>query len=179
MYHIKDNLKLYIFDFCGTLYKGNTSLLFLDYLYNHTSLSYKIKYIVFWIIAKILKDLKIIGGDSYMRIRIKSLKGLNINEIKGLVNKFYNDVLKKIENEETFEFLDALIKCSKNIIILSNTFNFILESFPQKNHIKKLIGSEILIENSILQGKYKRLVNQTGKLNIIKEFCKKMVETNR
>lgn len=168
MYTIKGDLTFYIFDFCGTLYKGNTSLLFLKYLLNHSSLSYKIKYFFYWVIAKILKDLKIIGGNHYMNIRVKTLKGLHTKNIKGLVDLYYNDVLQNIEIHETFEFLDVLIKNKKNVIILSNTFNFILDSFPYKPYMSDMIGSEILIENSIVQGQYKKQINQVGKLKVIK-----------
>lgn len=170
MYEIKDNLKLYIFDFCGTLYRGNTSLLFLKYLFRNADITYKIKYLIYGLSAKILKNLKIIDGNDYMKIRIKALKSYNIVDIKDHTICFYKDVLNNLENRESFELLNQLNRKGKEIIILSNTFEFLLEFFPLKNKVKLSLGSELDIKDSIIQGNYKSLVNQIGKLKILNKY---------
>lgn len=165
MYIINKDISYYIFDFCGTLYKGNTSLQFLTYLYKRSSLNFKIKFFFYWTIAKILRDFKIIGDNTYMKIRVKTLSGIKVENLQSLVSDFYIKILNKNEIEDTFKYLSELIKEHKNIIILSNTFHFILEGFPMKKHLSNIIGSKVSTNKGLIIGKYSQLINQIGKLN--------------
>jgi phosphoserine phosphatase len=170
MLAIKEDIKYYIFDFCGTLYNGNTSLLFLKFVYKKANVQYKVKFIVYWLIAKILRDLKIINDNGYMKIRVKTLSGMKVHIVSLLVLEFYGTILNKIEIKQTFDFLKELIMNHKKVIILSNTFHFLLEEFPLKENIEILIGSKLRIMDDLLIGKYSSLINQTGKLNVMKKY---------
>lgn len=167
---IKEDIKYYIFDFCGTLYNGNTSLLFLKFVFKKANFHYKIKFVFYWFFAKILRDLKIINDNGYMKIRVKTLSGMKVNIVSSLVLEFYRNVLNNIEIKETFDFLKKLITYDKKIIILSNTFHFLLDEFPLKENMNYLIGSKLLMVDNLMLGKYTSLINQIGKLNIMKKY---------
>lgn len=167
---IKEDIKYYIFDFCGTLYNGNTSLLFLKFVFKKATVQYKIKFAFYWLIAKILRDLKVINDNGYMKIRVKTLSGMKVHIVSSLVLEFYRTVLNNIEIKETFDFLKKLIRYDKKVIILSNTFHFLLDEFPMKESMNCIIGSKLLIMDDLILGKYTRLINQIGKLNVMKEY---------
>lgn len=179
--HCPADATLFIFDFCGTLFRSNTTKDYLTFLNRKRSIPYKIKHYLYWIIAKFLKDLKIISPNGYIKIRIKTLRGLSEEYLGIQAKAFVYKALPKKANHEVLELLVRQKRMGKNPVILSNTLILLLEPFADKYGIKSFYGSELEFDShDRCSGKFKTLLASSGKLeclrlhypdSIIKQAC--------
>ena len=178
---MSDNQRLYLYDFCGTIYKSNTTLDFLSFLKEKKSILYKVKFWSLWILAKILKDFKIVNEHTYTKIRVYSLKGLHDNEINRYANDFLIDIERRGKlNEQVYS---QLKKNNNNgrLILISFTLQNILDQFLKvKNINAEAYGSSLLIDSSgKAVGQYKFFMPKKGKLEFLKaKVSKELLENS-
>ena len=123
--------KLCVFDFDDTIYDGDSSIdFYLFCLKNNISL---IRYLPLQIYGMVLYKLKLKSKEYFKEKYFSFLKG--INDIDSKVEKFWNNKYKKIKFN--------LIKDKENIIIISASPEFLLESICRKIKVKKLIATKV------------------------------------
>jgi phosphoserine phosphatase len=88
-----DDARMYIFDFCGVLYRCNTTKEFIRFLAADAGVAFRFRLYLYWISAKILKDMKIIDNDRYIEIRIRTLKGMSGDYLKKQGERFLAEAL--------------------------------------------------------------------------------------
>lgn len=168
--HWPKDASLYIFDFCGTLFRSNTTKDYLAFLKRTSSMKYKLKYYTYWLVAKLLKDLKLIGPNEYMKIRVKTLQGLPKGHLVEQAKEFLNEFLSKRANVDVLTSLLRLNEMGKGPIILSNTLNLILKPFAEKYNIDRFYGSKVEFDiYGCCTGAYRILLASEGKLEYLRK----------
>ena len=168
MIHCPDGASLYIFDFCNTVYKSNTTNDYLRFLVRSAGFSYKIRLYTTWIVAKLLKDAKLISPQRYMKTRILALKGLERRYLVHQAGEFLEEELSGKVIEESLTLLLQVKSSGKRIIVLSNTLHLILEPFARKYHIDEYHASELNFDDKgRCLGTYEMHMESMGKLNYI------------
>lgn len=163
--------RLYLFDFCGTIYNSNTTLDFLKYIKGKNSIIYDIKFLILWIVAKILKDIKIISDHGYTKLRLLSLKGLAKSDLDIYAKKFLIELesMGKL-NVEIYNLLINNHQDGKEVVIISFTIQNILNQFLILHKVNfKAFGSSLELNNfGKLTGKYDQFIPELGKVNFLK-----------
>ncbi len=166
---LPQDASLYIFDFCGTLFEGNTTKDYLAFLAAKSSARYKAKHYAYWLVAKLLKDLKVIDPDGYITIRVKTLRGFSRHVLVEQAQAFLDEYLSKRANQEILGLLLHLNTAGKGPIVLSNTLSLILRPFAEKHGLTRCYGSEIAFDaQGKCTGAYKMLLASRGKLHFLR-----------
>lgn len=166
-----DEITIFIFDFCGTIYFSNTTLDFLKFLRHTASLNYRIKHDFLWFIAKLLKDLKIIRPVDYVKIRVRSLKGLKRDYLLEQAVDFLKVFLSTRQNRQIIDFLKFLTQEGKIVIVNSYTLDLIVTPFSKKYQIREFITSKLQFDQfGIATGAYEVNLQSLGKLHSLEKL---------
>ena len=169
---MSENQRLYLFDFCGTIYDSNTTLDFLRFLNNKNLFLYKIKFWCLWILAKALKDFRVITEHTYTKIRVYSLKGYKKNTIDKFAKEFLLDLEQKEKlNSKIYRQLEKMYRSGGRVILISFTIQNILDQFLE---IKKIdieaYGSNLAFDSmKKLTGTYELFLPTFGKVNFLRK----------
>jgi HAD superfamily hydrolase (TIGR01490 family) len=138
--------KIYLFDFDGTIYKGDS---FINFTFFSQSI---ISFLIFWITA----ILKLVFGISRSKVKesfYNRFKGVNENDFQKICNDFN---IKKIDKKIKHSFLNYMKNVPKDseiIIVTASIKNYIQPWCDKMGY--KLIATELDVENHILTGKFK------------------------
>lgn len=160
----------YSFDFCNTLVKSNTTLDFIRF-YSKKSIFFFFKAALLFFIAKFLFFLKCINQNEYIKIRVFCFFGEKEEKIKYFANEFALVLEEKIIIS-SFNAFHEYIKNTKKVIIISNSLDFIIESFLEHKNIRckvDVISSNLLMKNGVCLGFYNLFMQKNGKLKNFNE----------
>lgn len=134
-----------IFDICDTMYDSNTTFDFLDYVFQEEK-----KYIFYrkmskTIPVKIINKLvfKLFNFDLIRSFFLLRLKGKRRDDLKLLVNKFYDNVLVHKERSEIIDLLNKNKNKNKEILLASATIDIVAEKIANEfsvNYISSKLG---------------------------------------
>ena len=135
-------MELYLYDFDGTIYDGDSSLDFLIYCYKkkHIKHSYIIK-IIFKVIAYKLKRVTVTEAKEFIFAFVK-----NIQDIDNLISEFWKTHQKKMK----VFYLDK--ENHEHDVIVSASPEFLLKPICDRLKVKTLIASDVDKKT----GKFKR-----------------------
>lgn len=131
--------KLIIFDVCGTMVKENTTFYFLE---NTFKRSKRLKIRKFLLVKVINKFIMAIFGVDLIKIySLRLLKGIKKEDLT-----FQFELIKKNTNKinEVFDiFKSAQVDKNTDVIILSASLDFIIESFSFDCNVEEYYSSEL------------------------------------
>ncbi|MBS1537290.1 MAG: HAD-IB family hydrolase [Bacteroidetes bacterium] len=140
-----------LFDFCDTLFDGQSINLFLDYLYKKEKN---------WLIKTQIKARKLFSNspkDDDLSLEHKNflfspLKGKDKKLMETIAFDFNNEILLKREHKNVVERLHWHQKLGHTIIILSGGFDIYLQYYAQTYNIEKVVSTALLFENDNFLG---------------------------
>lgn len=155
---------LYIFDFCGTLFEGNTTVAFLQFVSKSAALSFKLHFYARWVVAGVLRRLRLVSGVSYMRIRIGCLRGFKHCALNRLADEFANRYLPSIRRNEEFSIMQKHLAAGDRVVIASYSLDFIIESVARHLGVKNVFAAKLEYDDEWCTGRYADMIRKTGKL---------------
>lgn len=164
--------KYFIIDVCGTLYRSNTTMDFIKFHYSGKRW--------FQVLQKLRANriyayvnyllFRISGIDLTRIIAIHHLKGLTKEEISNMANRFYNEYLLKIKNEDVFDIIEDKRKNGLTLVIVSATLDCISKIVAENLGVKRFFSSELEYDNNdvcvgklrsdLLGSKLKKLISE-------------------
>lgn len=153
------------FDFCFTVVNLNTTFSFVDFCVSKGGLGLKCKLFLIKIISKILLKFRLITSSQHSKIRVSVLNGFEEYELMQLSRDFAY-ILNKNINEDVYKELVSRDK--ENVIIVSNALQFVIEDFMAFKKLNfSVLGSSLIVNNSIISGKYDLYVPDKGKVKVL------------
>lgn len=148
--------KLALFDVDGTLYKGNSTFDFIQYVNrnNEKYSFFKKRYKYLRVYNKILNTL--FHYDWYKLESAKFLTGYSQDELEKLANQFYNDVLVKNKIKPVLELLQFYRQNQYQIVLVTATFDPIAKVIAKKLDANDYICTNLIYQNNICIGKYEK-----------------------
>lgn len=156
------NNKTEIFDFCETLVDVQSADLFIDYLLENGYLKKRgTRLKIGKMILNLMKRLKIMSVVYKVypksnfwekNLRINSLKGLDVNDLDEVLDKFC-DVLRSHIIKETWDALLEAVEKNRNVIIISAGYGIYLREFFKVYPNISIIASELEVSNSSFTGR--------------------------
>jgi len=158
--------ELVIFDVDGTILRGQTQKLFIDYLFKKNIIG-----CVFYVKLYIWFILYYVGlvnnPEKVMRKAYSFLQKRNISEVSLLVDDFLKIKLSKVFFSEAIEILDSHKKKGREIVLVSNLSDILLVKIASYLDIPQYIGTKL----EVLNGKF------TGKIEGVIMYGKNKVDT--
>jgi HAD superfamily hydrolase (TIGR01490 family) len=142
--------KLALFDFDGTISNRDSFLEFIKFTHG----SFKFYLGFFWLSpVLILFKLKCISNWKVKEIVVAYFyKGFTISKFSRLAAEFSDVIIPRIIKPEAQTKINFHKKEGHKIIVVSASFDLLLESFCKKNEIQ-LLATKLEIENSRITGK--------------------------
>ncbi len=161
----------FYYDYCKTIYRKNTTIDFLKFLSGEAkSKSIRIKYYLFWVAAKLLKDLRLIDKGSYLTIRLKTLKGLDKEFLESYGAKYVASLDRNYRINEVLSEIEELLKLDKKIVIISNSILEVVLPFAKEKSIEEVYCSKLEYVNGKSTGRFSFDMKKNGKLNFMKSI---------
>ena len=148
-------VKVCVFDICGTLYQSNTTFDFLDFLFRENK-----KYIWYKRIYKsspwrlLNKILRVyFDVDLTRMLALKFLKGFCKEELQSLAEEFYNQFLDQRRNNNVLQVLEEKLN-NKNfrVILLSATIDVVANVIAQKLNCNEFYSTTLKYNNGKCTG---------------------------
>lgn len=152
-----------VFDFCGTLIKGNTTLAFLRHLALRHKFRVGLPYLYWTIVAKARK----VSGGEYMKIRLRCLRGIPLTLLHQSAISLAHDWIGSKELPlAKGDFRAACVGGAKPAIV-SATLDFIafgyLKATKQLDLSGPILASTLEIKNGKSTGFYADFLPDRGK----------------
>lgn len=164
--------ELVILDLDGTIIKGQSQLLFLNYLFKKKviGLFFYLK-IYFWFL---LYNIGIINNPKNIMIFAFSfLRDKKSSQIEDLVNNFFNEVLKKFIFSEMVGIINEHISKNRELLIISNAADIIVKKVAEFLNINNYIGTKLETKNRIFTGDILGdIIYGKNKANYVKGFIR-------
>ncbi len=163
------DLRLVVFDICGTLFVENTTIALIDHLTKDKGLSVVASYYFWKFIAGAGRRLGIISPSTHMRLRIRSLRGISKNDISSGCANLVNSILTSRDD------VIALLREAKEEEIpygyASYTLNEIAEAVAQKLGGMVLCSSTLEYDDSeICTGRYSLALHEYSKTKCMPDY---------
>ena len=146
---MKNKPVLAIFDFCDTIFDGQSATFFLDFLESKLTIAKKIR-------AKIIKKTnKIPSSDSkrYKENLMRVFYGVKKEEMDKYAAEFYHSVVANRLHKSVIEALLAHQKSGHIIVVLSGGFEVYLRYFAKSYGIDYLISTKLEFKNCVFTSK--------------------------
>lgn len=165
--------KIVVFDVCDTLYSVNTTFSFLDFFFFKNQ-----KYLVFRKISKLFPfklinyfTIKLLGKDIIKIFATFFLKNFKEDQIKSYAKLFVNTVLSEKINNDIFSKLKYFQNKGYYIILMSGSYDFIIEEVANYFDVNDFFASKLKISNKVFLGKFDKDILM-NKYNLFKQNYK-------
>lgn len=146
---LKDKPILAIFDFCDTIFDGQSTTFFLDFLESKLTITKKI-------LAKIIKKInKIPSSDSkrYKENLMRVFYGVKKEEMGKYAAEFYRSIVINRLHKSVIEALLWHQKSGHIIVVVSGGFEVYLRHFAKSYGIDYLISTKLEFKNGFFTSK--------------------------
>lgn len=141
-----------IFDVDGTLLKGQSQRLFIDYLLKNKIISFTfyLKLYIWFVLYSIglVDSPKKIMEKAYMFIQNKQYVWL-----EEIVDNFFNEVLKNSFFNTSVDILNGHLKKGREIFLVSNLPDIFLKKIAEYLDIKNYFGTILEVKDGVFTGK--------------------------
>lgn len=141
------NKNIAVFDFCDTIYKGQSLNEFMKY---YVKDKFLLKYFLNFI--EFLYNKGILRSDVKKRLQLKIFTGISENKYELLCENFYSDIIKSNFNNSIIKKIREANNNGYHVVILSgglfDYIRFICNDLP----IDNIIANKMLFENNICVG---------------------------
>ncbi len=166
------NKKIAIFDLDNTILEMDSDYEMVNYLIDNKYLENKFR--------KINKDYfnsyenGSLNIDEFSKFSLKPFIGMNMLDIKNILDNFYDQILSSKFNYRMLGIIDNH-KLKGDLILLASATNSLIVSYVAKKlSIKNFISSEVLFQNNLCTGKVRKpYAFGSGKLKLVKYFMNK------
>ena len=140
------------FDFDGTITKNDT---FIDFIIFNFGLTKYLFGLVFLSPVLLLYKIKIISNQ-YAKQKFSSLyfKNMSIKKYKNMVDKYIDERVPSILKKEAIEKLNEHKYKNDYIVIVSASFNLLINRFAQKYNFDKSISTILEVKNNKITGQF-------------------------
>ncbi|MBF0231954.1 MAG: HAD-IB family phosphatase [Desulfamplus sp.] len=175
---IPNDKKLYLFDFCGTIFNCNTTMEYLAFIANKSGLIVKLRFLFYGLIAKIIKTIGLIDKTAHVRLRVKTLKGISKDKLSEFSVEFIEWLLLKHKNVRVYDQLVKLRESGKNVQLVTATLEGVAKKFAEREKIEIALSSTLEFrEDGVCTGKYKfQVYPHTKAQHIISKFNQKALQ---
>ena len=174
-----DDASIYIFDFCGTVFRSRTTPAFLAFLRRRASFPYGIRFYACWVVASALRRLRLIDPPGYMRFRVRCLKGLSRGFLAEQADAFVGSLLAMFRRDEELDLMRDLLAGGKRVVIASFTLDVILEAFTKHVGVEWAVGSSLQFDSEgYCGGRYAEQLKLRGKLSALLDAYDKEILRN-
>lgn len=165
------NASLHLYDFDGTICFPNSTLDFLKFYVKRKNKKFKtLTFYSYWIIAKILKDIKIINSSTYTRLRLQILRGETRNKFMSYANDYCELLtINNRVNDTLISEIQLKNEAQSEIAVLSFGLVDIIRPFLNYHNLDaKVFSSKLEYDKSNkLTGKYAFNLEPFGKLDFL------------
>lgn len=162
--------RLYIFDFCGTLFDSRTTVDYLDYLRRRAPAGYRRRFHGRWILASALRRARWLDPPGYMRMRIRALRGLSRAFLETEAERFVGEWLAGRRRSEIHERFEKCLDGGERVVLLSHTLESLLRAFAGKRPVERILGSRLEFDaDGHCTGRYALQMKCKGKLQALRE----------
>lgn len=162
---------IYIFDFCGTLVRGNTTLDFISYLNRRGYLPSRSPYRFGLIKAGLLRRLRAVDDSAHIRMRISCLRGMKRSFYLECCRRFWEESLAKQIVPQWTRLLADLVESGARVTIATRTLEQLVRPFMECNGISELLSSRLHFDDlDICSGGFEKQIESNGKLAPLKNM---------
>lgn len=147
--------KIAVFDFDGTIYKGDATKDFCWYFYRKKPLRsyYLLIQLTYWLLWR----LKLLTTTQFKSTFIQFLNRANDEQITGLLNSFWEEKKSLVHDNLVLE-ISRLKKDGAHVVVVSASPELFIKTFCLSLGVDTILGSEL----NVLNNKYSLLVNCRG-----------------
>lgn len=147
--------KIAVFDFDGTIYKGDATKDFCWYFYRKKPLKsyYLLIQLTYWLLWR----LKLLTTTQFKSTFIQFLNRANDEQITGLLNSFWEEKKSLVHANLVLE-ISHLKKEGVHIVVVSASPELFIKTFCLSLGVDTVLGSEL----KVLNNKYRLLINCRG-----------------
>ena len=147
--------KIAVFDFDGTIYKGDATKDFCWYFYRKKPLRsyYLLVQLTYWLLWR----LKLLTTTQFKSTFIQFLNRANDEQITGLLNSFWEEKKSLVHANLVLE-ISHLKKEGVHIVVVSASPELFIKTFCLSLGVDTILGSEL----NVLNNKYSLLINCRG-----------------
>ena len=147
--------KIAVFDFDGTIYKGDATKDFCWYFYRKKPLRsyYLLVQLTYWLLWR----LKLLTTTQFKSTFIQFLNRANDEQITGLLNSFWEEKKSLVHANLVLE-ISHLKKEGVHIVVVSASPELFIKTFCLSLGVDTVLGSEL----KVLNNKYSLLINCRG-----------------
>ncbi|NLE07542.1 MAG: HAD-IB family hydrolase [Parcubacteria group bacterium] len=165
--------ELVIFDVDGTILKGQSQKLFLNYMFKekYISLFGFIKLNLWFIFYKLDFIKNPLPAINYA---YSFLKGKSISEIENLINNFFNSILKKYIFKEVIEIINDHLKNGRKVILVSNSVDILIKKIAEYLNVSDFISTKLEVQNDRYTGKIiGSMMYGENKIKAVEQYAQK------
>ena len=147
--------KIAVFDFDGTIYKGDATKDFCWYFYRKKPLRsyYLLIQLTYWLLWR----LKLLTTTQFKSTFIQFLNRANDEQITGLLNSFWEEKKSLVHDNLVLE-ISRLKKDGAHVVVVSASPELFIKTFCLSLGVDTILGSEL----NVLNNKYSLLINCRG-----------------
>ena len=147
--------KIAIFDFDGTIYKGDATKDFCWYFYRKKPLRsyYLLIQLTYWLLWR----LKLLTTTQFKSTFIQFLNRTNDEQITGFLNSFWEEKKSLVHDNLVLE-ISRLKKEGAHVVVVSASPELFIKTFCLSLGVDTVLGSEL----NVLNNKYSLLINCRG-----------------
>lgn len=162
--------KMVFVDLDNTLVKGQSQQLFIRYLFKKNKIPFRfmMKIYVLFFLWKIylIRDVISIRKNVY-----RAFAGWEVNEVKIMINDFFESELKNLFYPQALEIVTQHIKRNDEIVIVSGSINLLLEVIKNYIGVNYYISTILEEKNGKLTGGVCNLIPYgENKIELVKKF---------
>lgn len=147
--------KIAVFDFDGTIYKGDTTKDFCWYFYQKKP--FKSYYLLIQLASWLLWRLKLLTTTQFKSTFIQFINRIEGEQITGLLNSFWEEKKSLVHDNLVLE-ITRLKKEGVHIVVVSASPELFIKTFCLSLSVDTVLGSEL----NVLNNKYRLLINCRG-----------------
>ena len=147
--------KIAVFDFDGTIYKGDATKDFCWYFYRKKPLRsyYLLIQLTYWLLWR----LKLLTTTQFKSTFIQFLNRTNDEQITGFLNSFWEEKKSLVHDNLVLE-ISRLKKDGAHVVVVSASPELFIKTFCLSLGVDTVLGSEL----KVLNNKYSLLINCRG-----------------
>ncbi|WP_162785171.1 HAD-IB family phosphatase [Bacillus sp. P14.5] len=149
---------LIVFDVCGTLFKSNTSMDFLDFIFSDNNKYKKILALKKSFLGRVINKVsyKLLGLDLFRLLLTRLLKGQSLNDVSKQSKVFYEEFLTTKMITPIKNKLDNHLALGEDVILVSASYDFLIREIATQLNVRHFRASLMELNNELYTGKYER-----------------------
>lgn len=164
--------ELVVFDVDGTILKGQSQKLLLDFAFKEKYISkfcyFKLNlWFIFYKLGLVKNPLPAIN------YAYSFLKNKSILEVENLIEKFFNLVLKKYIFKEAVEIIEEHLSSGRKVILVSNAVDILIKRIAKHLNVHDSISTKLEIQNDLYTGEIiGEIMYGENKIKAVEEYAK-------